>query len=331
MKQFLLHLVWFVCLISVTAEKTISELNEIEASKILFSEKEEPTLEPEVADLYLQRLEEIYSSTPEQNVASSENRNSVLELAKLKNHQICFDPDYYMMYNAMRGRHRNTVELAKYYKELYVWRCKRPNIVAFYKNVPTVPDCNMNQLTKLRDEVESATKCLSGSGFANLKPFYSRDALLQGVYNYLINRSPELKAKAENNKENGLTYKEYESLYRPIIREVCGRTKGVEVGKKLQIDKVPGKWKFNLEYQRLPEHCISESFKVLSEYYIDQINREGLMKEFDESTRDWFKIASICIDVTTEENDIIDKVWDLVKFKHQKSKGFFDLLCIHDK
>lgn len=232
-------------------------------------------LEPTETLKKLERLRDINQANP--NAASGllpEQKDLVDRLIELSSMRACdtgtFDKFTRLLESERRSNH--IVAYLNHYKLQLLKSCKVELGKLYYESVANLDPRIRTKMLALRNEV----KQVSGlSEFGSRIPFYTKQALVEGIGLYL--KSQDSRARGRK----GLSKDQFEKIYSKEVEFL---------------------W-YNL----------NENFKSTSLFFFDQIATDGkLMNVLDEFTRDWIISAYISRDAM-DNIEVAEEVYKLFK------------------
>lgn len=160
------------------------EIDEREVLNKVLLRCETSTLSTIDTKIYLQNLE-CYYSYPNEVIASPGTIKLISKLIKLPKATPCFKEEVYVNFDQLLESEKglfNITEFIKHHRRLYTERCNNHLSRLYLKSIWKIPDTSEAEIAEVAEKVEMAAK----GKFNPKTPFYSQDALVGGIYSYLI-------------------------------------------------------------------------------------------------------------------------------------------------
>lgn len=255
----------------------------------LFTDCEAPTLTVFQTRAYLESLKILYSIEPRKFLSQAET-SKYLEIAESSERASCFKEELYTNIEAsqksVNGR-CNLVKFLEYHKQLYSERCNRDLSNAYLDTIAKIPREKFAALSKLTDSV----KCVSKWRFNTKKPFYSDEALHQGIYNYLVEMALGIKVGEKADKCK-IKIQKFNKFYKAKIVNLCQQA--------------------------------DDEFKRMSKTLLDTVaTSTKVLNSFDVVIRSWLFGGSICLDILDQNKHVETQVY----FLYQENKPMSMLNC----
>lgn len=253
----------------------------------LYEKCEQPTLTILQMRILLERLKNHYEGDPKKWI-SLKGTNYYLEIIELSERAPCFKEEIYAKVEKAENDHSskgqcNMVEFIQFYKQLYTARCNEELEGAYMDSIAKIPKEIQTELFQLVKSVEALNK----GQFNAVKPFYSDQALYQGIYNYLV----EIMAGAkytEKHERCGIKMKNLSKLYHSKVVSICDQ--------------------------------IGIKFKENSKKFLDKVaDKEKVLASFDSKIKPWLMGGSICLDIKDESDFVLDGTFDFASRNKPKN------------
>lgn len=230
-------------------------------------------LEPAETFKKLKRLMDIHEENPSTPSGLSPMQiklvKDLIELPELKNCDRTTFNEFTRLLDSER-RSNHIVAYLEHYRLQLLRHCSVELGKSYYESVANLDPRIRSKMLLLRNEVKRVAR-----EFGPKIPFYSRQALIEGVVSYVKSQDSHARGR------KGLSRSHFDKIY----------------GKEVEF----------LWYNW------NENFRSTSLFFFDQIAIDGkLMSFLDEFTRDWIISAHICREAT-ENKEAIEEVYKLLK------------------
>lgn len=232
-------------------------------------------LEPTETLKKLERLRDINRANSNASSGlSPEQKDLINRLIELPGLSACdtvtFDKFTRLLESERRSNH--IVAYLDHYKLQLLKSCKVELGKLYYESIANLDPRIRTKISALRNEVKQVTGL---SEFGLKIPFYTKQALIEGIGLYLKNQDSRARGR------RGLSRDQFDKIYSKEVEFL---------------------W-----------HNLNENFKSTSLFFFDQIATDGkLMNALDEFTRDWIIGAYISRDAT-DNIEVIEEVYKLFK------------------